>query len=104
MKVFVDDEAYLGKGPIDLLKAIDQAGSITEAAKATKLSYRKAWQLVENMNKIADRPLVEKKVGGNRGGGAVVTQAGKTILDNYITLEAEVNQFLQGKFKPSDYI
>ncbi|MEQ9301197.1 MAG: LysR family transcriptional regulator [Cyclobacteriaceae bacterium] len=104
MKVFVGDEAYLGKGPIELLKAIDQKGSIAKAAETTKLSYRKAWQLVENMNRIATQPLVEKKLGGNRGGGASVTLAGKTILRQYQSLEEEVDEFIQNKFKGTDFV
>ncbi len=104
MKVFVDDEPYLGKGPIELLKAIEQEGSIAKAAKATQLSYRKAWQLVENMNRLAKQPLVYKKLGGNKGGGASITAAGKDILENYLSLERQVDQFVQSRFKPSDFI
>lgn len=104
MKVFVGDEAYLGKGPIDLLMAIDQEGSIAKAAKSTNLSYRKAWQLVENMNRMATQPLVEKKLGGNRGGGASVTPTGKAILSQYLLLELEVDRFIQDKFKPADFV
>ncbi|MEM8895758.1 MAG: LysR family transcriptional regulator [Bacteroidota bacterium] len=104
MKVFVDDQAYLGKGPIDLLQAIEREGSITKAAKATQLSYRKAWQLVENMNSMAEQPLVEKKLGGNRGGGASVTPTGKAILARYKTLEGEVAQFINEKFNSSDFV
>jgi molybdate transport system regulatory protein len=104
MKVFVGDEAYLGKGPIDLLIAIDQEGSITKAAKTTNLSYRKAWQLVENMNQMATQPLVEKKLGGNQGGGASVTPTGKAVLEHYLSLEQEVEKFIQSKFKPSVFV
>ena len=104
MKVFADDEAYLGKGPIDLLRAIDEEGSIAKAARSVDLSYRKAWQLVENMNRVATRPLVEKKLGGNKGGGATVTPIGKSILKNYYKLEAEVEQYIQSRFNPEKFI
>lgn len=104
IKVFVEDEPYLGKGPIDLLVAINQEGSIAKAAESTKLSYRKAWQLVENMNRLASQPLVEKKLGGNRGGGASVTPSGKAILEKYLALDAAVEEFIAQRFKPSDFL
>lgn len=104
MKVFADDEAYLGKGPIDLLMAIEKEGSIAKAAKTTNLSYRKAWQLVENMNRVATQPLVEKKLGGNRGGGASVTPKGKAILKSYLSLEEQVEHFIQSNFNAAEFI
>ena len=104
MKVFVDEVPYLGKGPIDLLAAIDREGSISKAAKATRLSYRKAWQLVENMNRIAKRPLVEKKLGGHKGGGAVVTPWGKEIISQYLALETKMEDYIQRNFNPSGFL
>ena len=80
----------MGLGRVRLLENIKQTGSITGGAKAMKMSYRQAWQMVEDMNKRSDKPLVEKIMGGKGGGGAVITQAGENAIKLYYHVEQKV--------------
>lgn len=85
---------YLGIGRIVLLENIMKYGSITKGAEAINMSYRKAWQLVEDMNKLSDKPLVVKRLGGKEGGGAIVTKEGKQIIKEFYKLQSRVEDFL----------
>src|SRR6476619_5239667 len=66
----------MGPGKADLLRAIEQTGSISAAARALGMSYRRAWLLVDTMNQCFRAPLVEAEAGGKRGGGARLTRVG----------------------------
>lgn len=98
-RVWVDkgNLPYLGIGRIVLLENIMKYGSITKGAEAINMSYRKAWQLVEDMNKLSDKPLVEKRLGGKEGGGALVTEEGKRTIKMFYKLQSQIGTFLQGK-------
>lgn len=76
-----------GRGKADLLQAIDREGSISAAGRCMKMSYRRAWALVEEMNQHFRPPLVESNRGGVRGGGAQLTDAGRKVLAEYRALE-----------------
>lgn len=80
---------------IALLAAIDDTGSISQAAKTVGLSYKAAWDAVEAMNNLADRPLLERAVGGKGGGGAALTDAGRELVATFRTVEAEHARFLE---------
>lgn len=86
---------FLGIGKIWLLENIGKTGSITNAAKEMKMAYRQAWQLVEEMNKRAESPLVEKLLGGKGGGGARLTEAGDKAIQTFYELEKKVQDFVQ---------
>ena len=58
-----------------------------------KMSYRQAWQMVEDMNDASEKPLVEKILGGKGGGGAMVTEAGEKAIKLFYKLEEKVNKF-----------
>jgi molybdate transport system regulatory protein len=77
----------MGPGRAALLSHIARTGSITSAARAMGMSYRRAWQLVEAMNKSFAEPLVVTEVGGKRGGGAAVTALGKRLVRLYRAME-----------------
>lgn len=83
---------FLGKGRVELLENIQSTGSITKGAKAMKMSYRQAWQMVEDMNERADKPLVEKILGGKGGGGAIVTEAGQRAIKLYHKTEEKMKK------------
>lgn len=96
------DEAegpFLGTGRIILLEKIKEKGSITNAAKSMKMSYRKAWQLIEDMNKRAKHPLVEKILGGKNGGGAKLTKAGEEAIEQFHKMENEIKLIIKEKAK-----
>jgi molybdenum ABC transporter molybdate-binding protein len=75
--------AVLGEGRAELLAAIDQERSITKAAKSAGMSYRRAWNLIQAINKAAGEPLVEAATGGLKGGGAQLTPRGRAAVDIY---------------------
>lgn len=82
------DEIVLGPGKVDLLEAIARAGSITAAAKALGMSYRRAWLLVDTMNRNFRSPLVAAGAGGAHGGGAMLTPLGAEVVERYRRIEA----------------
>jgi molybdate transport system regulatory protein len=84
-KVWVekDGKLLMGWGRATLLERINQLGSISAAARSMKLAYRNAWLWVEAMNRLADKPLVEKSTGGARGGYARLTDEGRRIIEEY---------------------
>ena len=94
LRVYVGDTPFLGIGRIELLEKIIHLGSISQAAQAMHMSYRKAWQLVENMNQLSEKPLVIKKTGGKTGGGAMVTEQGKMMIKKYHHMTNRLEIFL----------
>jgi len=89
LRILKGDEIAVGPGKVDLLDAIEATGSITSAAKALGMSYRRAWLLVDTMNRCFARPLVEAEAGGKRGGGARLTPLGVTVKRRYRAVEAK---------------
>jgi molybdate transport system regulatory protein len=81
------DDIAVGPGKIDLLEAIDTAGSITAAARSLGMSYRRAWLLVDTMNRCFRTPVVEAEAGGKRGGGARLTRLGRDMIARYRRIE-----------------
>lgn len=77
----------VGPGKIDLLEAIDATGSITAAARSLGMSYRRAWLLVDTMNRCFRTALVEAEAGGRRGGGARLTRLGGEVIERYRRIE-----------------
>jgi molybdate transport system regulatory protein len=84
------DEAALGPGKVRLLELIDETGSISAAGRAMKMSYRRAWMLVDELNRIFREPLVEARPGGANGGGAHLTQAGCNVVFRYREIQSRV--------------
>lgn len=64
----------------DILRRIGETGSISEAARTAGVSYKAAWQAIETLSNLAGSPLVEKVVGGSKGGGTQLTPVGKQVL------------------------
>ena len=89
-----ENGTYLGEGRIMLLQAIDKFGSISEAARQLNMSYKKAWELVNAMNKESEHLLVIRNSGGKGGGGTVVTPEGKKIIDSFNSLYHKCEDFL----------
>lgn len=79
---------------IGLLRAIEQSGSINQAAKQMGLSYKGAWQIIERANNGAPKTLVSTATGGSRGGGTRLTEAGRSLLALFTRLERQHRQFL----------
>jgi molybdate transport system regulatory protein len=81
----------MGPGKARLVALIAESGSISAAARKMGMSYRRAWQLVEALNKSFNEPVVRTAVGGKRGGGAVVTDFGKRLVDSYHAMESKAS-------------
>ena len=81
----------MGPGKADLLRAIDETGSISAAARQMEMSYRRAWLLVDTMNQAFKSPVVVTLTGGRAGGGAAVTEFGKEVLRRYSAMEAKAS-------------
>ena len=81
----------MGPGRARLVSLIADTGSISAAARKMGMSYRRAWQLVEAMNKSFTGPVVVTATGGKRGGGAVVTELGKRLVAAYHGMEAKAS-------------
>lgn len=88
-----DSGTFAGYGRITLLERISQFGSITEAAKSMKMSYRQAWELIDSMNKQSERPLVTKVSGGAGGGGTVLTGEGEKLIAEYKKIHEDFRKF-----------
>ena len=78
----------LGPGKIALLAAIERTGSIAQAARSMRMSYRRAWLLVDSTNRLFGRPVVTAATGGRAGGGAGLTPFGRRLLTRYQRLIA----------------
>ena len=92
-------EVRLGPGKVALLEQIATTGSISAAARDMGMSYKRAWDLVEELNGIFDMPLVASQSGGKKGGGASLTNLGQDVATQYrrivLTAESAAAQLLQ---------
>jgi molybdate transport system regulatory protein len=79
----------IGPGKIAVLEEIARSGSISAAGRALSMSYRRTWELVEDLNTGLGTPVVETAAGGSGGGGAVLTQAGKAVIERYRAIEMD---------------
>lgn len=90
----VNDEVLLGEGRVSLLMEIEKTGSLSKAAKSIGMSYKKAWKLVDTMNKRADKIVIQSSVGGKGGGGAILTNYGKSIVTVFEDVKKKCWKFL----------
>ncbi len=89
----------LGAGKVELLEHIAETGSISGAAKKMKMSYRRAWLLIDELNQMFAKPCVESSTGGAGGGGAKVTDFGRKIIIAFRALEKRVAAEANAVFK-----
>ena len=89
LRILLGTGIAIGPGKADLLEAIARTGSISAAAREMGMSYRRAWTLVEVMNRSFSGPLVETLTGGSGGGGAQVTEFGADVLARYRAMETK---------------
>jgi molybdate transport system regulatory protein len=83
LRITRGEDIAVGPGKVDLLEAIAATGSITAAARRLGMSYRRAWLLVDTMNRCFKKPVVEAESGGRRGGGTQLTTVGAEVLQSY---------------------
>lgn len=87
---------------VRLLEQVAQYGSINRAAKAAGLSYKSAWEQLESLNNLAEKPLLHRSVGGKGGGGTELTEEGRLLLDHCRMLQSEYRKFLALFAGPDD--
>lgn len=98
----LNEQPFLLEKRIELLKAIEQEGSISKAAKAVPMSYKAAWDAVDAMNNLSHIPIVSRETGGKGGGGTTLTEYGKNLLNSYTVLKKEQKIFLDRLEKMTD--
>ena len=91
LRVLSGDLPAMGPGKARLVSLIAATGSISAAAREMGMSYRRAWQLVEAINASFKEPVVVTAVGGKRGGGAVVTDFGRRMVEDYCQMEEKAS-------------
>jgi molybdate transport system regulatory protein len=87
IRIDFDDGSALGPGKVRLLELVAETGSIRKAAAGMKMSYRKAWLLLQALERTFGAPLVETATGGSQGGGARLARLGRDVVARYRTLE-----------------
>jgi molybdate transport system regulatory protein len=87
LRINLDPEGRIGPGKIELLEQIAAFGSISAAARAMEMSYKRAWDLVEEMNRLFGKDLVAAQTGGRRGGGAQLTPVGLAVVSRFRAIE-----------------
>ena len=91
LRILGEAEPAMGPGRAQLIEQIDRTGSISAAARAMGMSYRRAWQLVESLNASFNETVVTTAIGGKRGGGAQVTNFGRRLVKRYHEMEGKAS-------------
>lgn len=95
LRIMLGPEIAIGPGKSELLEAIASTGSISEAARKLGMSYRRAWLLVDTMNRCFREPVVASATGGTGGGGATITPFGREVLAAFRRLGDRVDRALE---------
>jgi molybdate transport system regulatory protein len=90
LRLQLDRERALGPGKVRLLELVRETGSISGAGRAMKMSYRRAWLLVDELNHMFNEPVVVSRLGGTAGGGASLTELGAEVVRRYRAIEARI--------------
>jgi molybdate transport system regulatory protein len=96
LRIDFDAEHYIGHGRIELLELIGRHGSISQAAKAMGMSYKRAWYLIDGFNAMFREPLIERHHGGRGGGSARLTPFGERMVAEYRAMEAKALDVFAG--------
>ena len=98
LRIVLASGVAIGPGKVDLLEAIDAAGSIAAAGRRLSMSYKRAWTLVEELNAAFAGPVVERSAGGRAGGGAALTALGREVVLRYRRVEAAAARSARKEF------
>lgn len=101
-KVWVEDDAgalVFGAGRLRILEAVERAGSIIGAAKELGMSYSAVWGKIRATEKRLGRPMLNKKIGGVKGGGSALTPYAKELLERFRTLEGRTQEAAEQIFE-----
>lgn len=87
IRIDLDPDGRIGPGKIELLEQIRAQGSISAAGRAMQMSYKRAWDLVDEITRICGRDVVKRQTGGKDGGGASLTPLGESLIERYRRIE-----------------
>jgi molybdate transport system regulatory protein len=99
LRVHFNKRLLVGIGKVELLEHITRTGSLSNAAREMKMSYRRAWLLLEAMNEGFDQPVATTSAGGRRGGGTVVTDFGRQLVTGYRRMESKVQSLAAAQLR-----
>ncbi|HWX14909.1 MAG TPA: LysR family transcriptional regulator [Methylocella sp.] len=99
IRIDLETGGRIGPGKIALLEAIRKTGSITAAAQSMQMSYRRAWLLVDELNKLMSEPVVTTTAGGAMHGGTTLTPVGEKTIALYHSIEAQIRAAARGEFQ-----
>ena len=99
IRIDFDHEGRLGPGKVALLERIAREGSIAAAGRSMRMSYKRAWELVSEINDSFSEPLVAAQTGGKAGGGAVLTPRGQQLVRHYREIERKALSATAGHLK-----
>jgi len=91
-RIYIENDINIGPGKIDLLREVNAMRSISAAARSLGLPYKRAWLLIDTLNRGFGRPVIETAAGGKGGGGATLTPLGQQLIKRYDALEARINE------------
>jgi molybdate transport system regulatory protein len=97
VRIDLDTEGRIGPGKIQLLENIRECGSISAAGRAMNMSYKRAWDLVDEINRICRQAAVERQTGGKNGGGATLTPFGTSLVARYRKIERDAASAVRKK-------
>ena len=100
LRIDFGDASAVGPGKIALLERMRDTGSLSQAARELKMSYRRAWQLLESLNTSFRDPVIVTSVGGKGGGGSAITELGIALIAAYRAFEQEVTKRAGDYFEP----
>ncbi len=89
IRVDLASGARIGPGKVAVLEEIARSGSISAAGRALHISYRRTWELVEDLNATLGAPVVQTAAGGSGGGGASLTELGQSVVTRYRAIEED---------------
>ncbi len=92
IRIDFDETRHIGHGKIRLIESVAQTGSISGAARAMNMSYRRAWLLVDEVNRMFQTPVIETQLGGKGGGHARLTASGEKLVALYRTMETRAQK------------
>lgn len=87
LRVFLGPDTMFGPGKAELLQNISETGSIAAAGRRMGMSYKRAWYLINSLNAYFQKPVVISTKGGAKGGGASLTETGKSVLAHYQSMQ-----------------
>ena len=99
LRIDFGEENAVGPGKIALLERMRDTGSLSQAARELKMSYRRAWQLLDSLNQSFGEPVVITSVGGKGGGGTTITPLGTALVTTYRELERDITSQVVARFE-----